>query len=226
MTRGQERFIPAIDAWFAKLGDPHKGELLEQLTSGGKTWQDWMQEHEPDWKEALLELERYVTDRMKEQPGETVRKDLAEQGLRATGLADALIGRAMKELRYYFDAATLREVSLEQFERIAANVITDYFVERRFTTWIRRTEYLGLTEEDAARTCYLVVVNLIHNFYDRNVSLEVLESFMTDELGFSEAKAGWFAELIIRNKEALDRHFLFQRLTKLAKQQSAAEKQQ
>lgn len=224
MKNGQERFIPVVDAWFSKLEKGQKDGLLTQLSAGGKAWQEWMQEHAPHSREPFLELDRYVMELMKRKSADKVKKELKAQGLQTVELLDSLITRATKELRYYYDAATLRDASLEEFERIVSNVIADFFIERRYSSWAKRNEYLGLSEERAARACYLIVANLIQTFYNRNVSLEVLETFMNVELEFTEQKSGRFADLIVRNKEALDRYFLFQRLSKLTKSQAAAAK--
>lgn len=222
MTERPESSIAELQAWYDQMGSAEREELLQALSDERKALPAWWEGRVPEKsKQALIELDRYLTKQLKEQAEETVRQQLSELGLKAADFAGALFARAMKELRFYHDAAYLRQVSLEQFEDIVAKVIGDYFVERRYISWSRRSEYLGLDGEQAARPCYLVVINLVQTFYDRNVPLEVIESFMIEELAFDASKAKRFAELIVRNKEALDRHFLLQRLAKLSQQLTA-----
>lgn len=215
MTKRHEGFIPQLQDWFGQLKRSDQEALLIALEQGDGALQQWLEENAPEVKESFLELEQFTSDLLKEDKAENVRNMLAKLGLETVELTDALVRRLQHELRFYFDAAELRDTTLEQFESIAAKVIADFFVERRYSTWEKRSAYLGLTEEKEVRDCYMVVINLIHNFYDQNATLEILEMFINKELGISSEKAGKFTEILVRNREALDRHFLFRRFSSL-----------
>lgn len=216
MTKRQEGFIPRLHNWFVQMERQDQESLLNVIEQGDGALQQWLDENAIEEKESFLELLQLTSEYLKENNEEKVLDMLDKMGFKAIELAEALVHQAQRELRFYVDASALRAASLEQFESIAAKVIVDFFVERRYFTWEKRGEFLGLDDQTEVRGCYTVIVNLIHNFYDQEISLELLESFIIEELGMTVDKAGRFTELIVRSREALDRHFLFRRLSKLA----------
>jgi hypothetical protein len=211
-----DSFVQEVSEWFARLDEREQPLFLELVKQGYlKKGRGWLKEQHSEIVPAFDVFLKHLKEELRDKSRAEVVAELAEKGLLEVTLIEAMTDTAIESLRFYFDADSLRKADPEQFEKIVVRVVQDYFIERRYSSMKSRMQHLELSDEQEVRNHYNVVLNLVHNFYDRKLSVEELEVFMREELRFDEDQIARFGRMLIDKKPEIDRYFLFRQLSKV-----------
>lgn len=203
-----------LNQWYLALAEQEKQFVLYSLHEGYKEMMAFIELEQPDLKDVfdfVLALLR--------QWGRDISLKQLQARMRRYKLNEELI-RELSELAYrslllYRYAAFLRESSEADFEHIVSKIMIDNYVERRYNSYSLCAEYLGITDEDATRDSYEIVMKLVEYHYKQLDTLEELGEFMEQELAFSSRQIDIFAQQIITYRDAIDRFIMFKRLRSL-----------
>lgn len=210
----QKEQLQLLNQWYLELAEQEKQFVLDSLREGYKETMAFIELKQPDLKEVF----DYVLALLR-QWGRDVSLKKLQARMRRYELDEELIGElselAYRSLLLYRYAAFLRTSPDADFERMVSKIMVDNYVERRFNSYSLCAEYLGLSDEDAARDSYEIVMKLVEYHYGQLDTLEELGEFMEQELAFSSRQIEMFFQQLLTYRDAIDRFILFKRLRAL-----------
>lgn len=209
--------IQSMNEWYAKLGDEAQAIVTDLSSQNYMNILYWLEEHAPEMYGEFDLFQDYLHQALRKRKPEELKQALMSAGFGAEALLSALLKAATRALKSYYYAALLRELDEAALEQTIAMIMKDVYVEERYSSWARRRVYLGREREDETKKMYSIIIALVTLFYKRSsYTLEQLEDYMDEELCFSEAQREAFIRVFLEHKAAMDRYFLFRKLSELS----------
>ncbi|OXS62655.1 hypothetical protein B1A99_02010 [Cohnella sp. CIP 111063] len=209
------KYVSKVNDWYERLPSEEQRNVLESIEKGRKFLIQFMQsKQQKEILDCFLRLWSDLFERLK-----TVSEEEAEAYLKSEGLVDGTLRKAIieqinKNLDIYFDAKQLRDMDIQDFNKLLLLIIKDMFADRKFRTAGRLAEEYGSTKEEVAKS-FKSIKFTVSVFYKGNMSFEDLEKFSKSDLGLSNDKIGALVERIMEFSDKLERYFIFEQLMEI-----------
>jgi HCaRG protein. len=209
------KYVSKVNDWYERLPSEEQRNVLESIEKGRKFLIQFMQsKQQKEILDCFLRLWSDLFERLK-----TVSEEEAEAYLKSEGLVDGTLRKAIieqinKNLDIYFDAKQLRDMDIQDFNKLLLLIIKDMFADRKFRTAGRLAEAFGSTKEEVAKS-FKSIKFTVSVFYKGNMSFEDLEKFSKNDLGLSDDKIGALVESITKYSDKLERYFIFEQLMEI-----------
>lgn len=176
---------------------------------------NYVKSKHPEVLQALKSTLKYLEVRLKDTDSQMLAEELDQAGFHERLLLNKLIDLVNILLKPYKDAQFLRNLDTSEYRKFINTVITDIFVDRKYSSSKRLLKEFATDQTEECKRALPLIHFLMTSLYLNNTSFETLEIYMEQRLNMSKDKIEDFIRAMEKNKDALERYFLFEQLSKL-----------